>query len=342
MAEEKKQEDFEFEVENEVEAPEVDRSTPEQIRQDQINAAKQQAKGKPEVDIEVEDDTPEEDRGRAPLPKEIVQELDADELEEYSEKVKTRLRQMKKVWHDERRAKEAALREQQEAISLAQRMLEENRKLKNTLSEGEKTYIDTAKSAAELELDSAKRSYKEAYDAGDSDQILAAQERLSEATYKIQKLKEYKPSLQETEVQVESQPTQQTPRLDPKTAAWQERNPWWGMDEEMTALALGFHQKLEKQYGRQYVGTDEYWSKVDDTMRRRFPDYDWGDEPKTTNGSGKTVTRTETKPATVVAPASRSTSSKKIVLKQSQVALAKKLGLTPEQYAREFAKTLGN
>jgi hypothetical protein len=102
----------------------------------------------------------------------------------------------------------------------------------------------------------------------------------------------------------------------------------------MTALALGFHQKLEREMGKSYVGSDEYWSRVDETMRRRFPDY-FGEETQPTNGGGKPVTRTETKPANVVAPASRSTSSKRIVLTQRQVSLAKKLGLTPEQYARE-------
>ena len=232
MAETKK-EDFEVEIEGQ----EKEVAAPQQ--------EEKQAKGKPQEDIEIEDDTPVQDRGREPMPAEIVKELEEDELEEYSDNVRTRLSQMKKVWHDERRAKEAALREQQEAISLAQRMLEENKRLKSTLSKGEQTYLDTAKNAAELELESAKRSYKEAYDAGDSDQLVAAQEKLSEAAFKIQRLKEYKPSLQETEVQVESQPSQQTPRLDSKTAAWQERNPWWGSDEEMTALALGFHQKLE-------------------------------------------------------------------------------------------------
>jgi hypothetical protein len=131
------------------------------------------------------------------------------------------------------------------------------------------------------------------------------------------------------------------PRLDPKTVAWQERNTWWGVDEEMTSLALGYHQKLERQYGSQYVGTDEYWKRIDETMRKRFPENFEEEEIKTTNGGGKPVTRTE-KPATVVAPASRSTSSKKIVLKQSQLMIAKKLGLTPEQYAREFAKTQEN
>ena len=333
MAEQK--DDFEFEIEER----EV---TPVQ----KPNAAPQQeakeAKGKPEVDIEIEDDTPELDRGREPMPKEVVDELEADELEDYSEKVKTRLRQMKKVWHDERRAKEAALREQQEAISLAQRIINENKQLKSRLSEGEKSFIDTAKNAAELELEMAKRAYKEAYEAGDSDRVVEAQAKLNEVSYKLQRVKDFKPSLQqpEIEVQTQQQVVQTSPQLDAKTTAWQEKNTWWGRDEEMTALALGYHQKLEKQYGPQYVGTDEYWKRVDETMRKRFPDYEWGDdEIKTTDGGGKPVVRTETKPAaTVVAPASRSTSSKKIVLKQSQIAIAKKLGLTPEQYAREFAK----
>ena len=132
MAEKPKQQEFEIEVEDD-----TDRQTPD--RQDQINVAKQQSKGKPEDDIEIEDDTPVQDRGREPMPAEIVKELEEDELEEYSEKVQTRLSQMKKVWHDERRAKEAALREQQEAISLAQRMMEENKRLKSTLSKGEQT-----------------------------------------------------------------------------------------------------------------------------------------------------------------------------------------------------------
>ena len=339
----KQGEDFEFEVEDA--SAEVDRRTPEQIRQDQINAAKQQSEGKPEDDIEVVDDTPEEDRGREPLPKELVQELEADELEEYSDKVKTRLKQMKKVWHDERREKERALREQQEALDLAKKIMEENKKLKMTLSDGEKTLMDTYKAAAELEMEMARRAYKEAYDAGDTDKVVEAQEKLATANYKLQQINNYKPSLQRAEVVVNSEQEQQLqiPKPDAKTLAWQDKNQWFGTDEEMTSLALGLHQKLEKQYGRQYVGTDEYWSNIDKTMRRRFPDY-FGEEEevKTTNGGGKPVTRTETKPATVVAPASRSTSSKKIVLKQSQLAIAKKLGLTPEQYAREYAKTLEN
>jgi len=317
--------EFEFEIEGEDQGKPVENEV--------------EAKGKPEVDIEVEDDTPEEDRNRTPLPKEIVEELEADELEEYSDKVKTRLKQMKKVWHDERRAKEAAYREQQEAITLAQRAIDENKRLKSRLSEGEKSFIDTAKSAAELEMEMAKRSYKEAYESGDADKVVDAQEQLAAVNYKLQQIKNYRPSLQNQEIDVNS-PQEQVPRPDPKASSWQERNPWFGKNRLMTSLALGLHEDLVAQNGQAYATTDEYYQRIDKTIREKFPE-NFGDEVKTTNGGGKPVTRTD-RPATVVAPASRSTSSKKIVLKQSQLMIAKKLGLTPEQYAREFAKTQEN
>ena len=313
----KPDDDFDFEIEDEnTPVPEVD--------------------DKPE--IEVEDDTPEEDRGREPMPKEIVEELEADELEEYSEKVKLRLKQMKKVWHDERREKERLQREQAEALTAAQRLLEENRRLKSTLSEGEQHLVGSFKQNAEFELEKAKREYRDAYEAGDTDRVVDAQEKLSAAQYKLQQLANYRPALQEQEQEV-SIPQQQTviPQPDAKTMAWQERNTWWGIDPEMTASALGLHQKLERERGQQFVGSDEYWTTIDKTMRRRFPEYFGEDEVAT--GDTKTVAR-ETKNATVVAPATRSRSAKKIVLKQSQLAIAKKLGLTPEQYARELAKEM--
>jgi hypothetical protein len=319
--------EFEFEIEGEDQGKPVENEV--------------EAKGKPEVDIEIEDDTPEEDRGRTPLPKEIVQELEADELEEYSDKVKTRLKQMKKVWHDERRAKDEAAREREEALAFARNALEENKRLKSRLTEGEKSFIDTAKSAAELEMEMAKRAYKEAYEAGDSDKVVDAQEQLTAVNYKLQQIKNYRPSLQSQEIAVNS-PQEQAPvsRPDPKASSWQERNPWFGRDRLMTSLALGLHEDLVSQHGQAYATTDEYYQRIDKTIRDKFPE-NFGDEIKTTNGGGKPVTRTD-RPATVVAPASRSTSSKKIVLKQSQLMIAKKLGLTPEQYAREFAKTQEN
>jgi hypothetical protein len=285
-----------------------------------------------DFELEIEDDTPEQDRNRQPLPKEMVQELEEDELEEYSEKVKTRLKQMKKVWHDERREKESALREQQEAVNLAQNLVEENKKLKSRLTEGEKSLIMTATREAELDMQMSERAYKEAYDSGDSDKIVEAQKKLHTASNRLERLKGYRPPLQASENSVQNQPTQAAaPRLDQKTDSWRKQNTWFGQDEEMTATALGLHQKLEKQYGGQYIGTDEYWNTVNKTMQRRFPEYFGDEEPE----------KPQRTAATVVASASRSTAPKKIVLKQSQLALAKKLGLTPEQYAREYAKTMG-
>jgi hypothetical protein len=317
----KEKDDFEFEIERNEPTP-VGAKTPE----------------KPV--IEVEDDTPEEDRGRSPMPEAIVAELEADELEEYSDKVKTRLKQMKKVWHDERREKERAFREQQEVVTAARKLLDENKRLKATLFQGEQTLVQTYRSAAELEIAAARRAYKEAYEAGDSNAVTDAQEKLIAASNKLESIKNYRPTLQAPETEVQNnrqeQSVPQAPVVDAKTRAWQERNMWWGTDDEMTASALGLHQKLQKQYGGNFVGTDEYWRAIDNTMQRRFPEY-FGEE-KPTNGGGKPVSRNETRPATVVAPASRSTSSKKIVLKQSQLNIAKKLGLTPEQYAREIRK----
>jgi hypothetical protein len=280
-------------------------------------------------EVEIEDDTPEEDRGREPMPKEIVDELEADELDEYSDKVKTRLKQMKKVWHDERREKERVLREQREAVAATQKLLEENRRLKQTLSKGEQDLLETYRKAAEYEQEAAKRAYREAYEAGDTDKVLEAQEMLNSASYKMQQINNYQPTLQQPEQEVESPQQVQQPQLDQKTIAWQERNSWWGSDDEMTASALGLHQKLVRERGPQYAGTDEYWDAIDKTMRRRFPEY-FGEALETGTRAAK--------PAPVVASASRSRSPKKIVLKQSQLAIAKKLGLTPEQYAKELMK----
>ena len=280
-----------------------------------------------DIEIEIEDDTPEEDRGRQPMPKEIVDNLDRDELEEYDEGVKQKLKQLKKVWHDERRAKEQALREQNEAIELTKRLFEENKKLRSAYSTGEKEYITTAQQAAQFEVESARREFKEAYQAGDSDAVIAAQEKLNLAQLKAIRANSLKEtSLQESEDVVqhyrETQPQPvQTVQPDRKALAWQERNKWFGNDEEMTAAALGLHQKLINNGVE--VGSDEYYSTLDKTMRTRFSEY-FG-EPKA-------------KPRTVVAPATRSTSSNKIKLSQSQVQIAKRLGLSPEIYAKEVLK----
>ena len=287
-------------------------------------------------EFEIEDDTPPEDRGRERMPKEIVEEIDNDELEEYSDNVKTRLKQMKKVYHDERREKEAALREHQEALAYAKRLLEENNSLKGRLTQGEQVFVETAKNAAELELSAAKKAYKDAYDLGDSDQLLEAQERLYRAQTKLQKVEDFVPSRHEQETDV--QPVANSvPRPDQRAVAWQERNDWFGKDEEMTSLALGLHQKLVSQYGAAYPSTDEYWTKVDDTMRRRFPEYFDDRDP----APAQDTKPQREKPAPVVAPATRSTGSKKIKVSQSAVNTAKRLNVPLEKYVQEMMKLEG-
>jgi hypothetical protein len=280
-----------------------------------------------DIEVEIEDDTPEEDRGRQPMPKEIVDDLDRDELEEYDEGVKQKLKQLKKVWHDERRAKEQLAREQEEALAVARRLYEENQKLRSAYSTGEKEYISTAQTNAQMEMDAARRAYREAYESGDTDGVIAAQEKMNLAQLKVLRAENLKETpLQEPEDIVqqrrEERPVQpQAVQPDRKAQAWQERNSWFGKDEEMTAAALGLHQKLVNSGVE--VGSDEYYSTLDKTMRTRFSEH-FG-EPKA-------------KPRTVVAPATRSTSSNKIRLTQSQVQIAKKFGLTPEVYAREVLK----
>jgi hypothetical protein len=285
------------------------------------------------IEIEIEDDTPEEDRNKEPMPKEIVDELDNDELEEYSDKVKIRLKQMKKVWHDERRAKEAAYREQQEAIDYARRVTEENQRLKKQYAAGEVEYVATATNAAELRLNAAKKAYREAYDEGDGDKLVEAQQVMQEATYELREVKKFKaPALQQQENAVQQQqvPQQQAIPPDRRAMAWQERNSWFGQDEEMTASALGLHEKLKRN--GVVVGSDDYYATLDKTMRKRFSE---------NFESSETETKAEqprTKSSTVVAPATRSTSPNKVKLRASQIQIAKKLGLTPEQYAREAIK----
>jgi hypothetical protein len=296
-----------------------------------------------EVEYVVEDDTPNEDKNAKPLPDDVKEELEKDNLMDYSNKVKMRLEQMKKAWHDERRVKEAAEREREEAIRFAQQVSQENKRLKSTLSEGEKQYVSTIQSAAETEVEMAKRTYRDAYDSGDPDRIVEAQQKLTEASLKQDRAKNFKPSLQiqEDDVQTYQQATQtqESPKIDPLTSKWLDRNSWYGPDEEMTALALGTHARLEKQFGKGYIGTEEYFKRIDETMRKRFPEnFSEEVEVETQAGGDKPSQRTEAKSAPVVAPATRSTASKRIVLKTSQIAIAKKLGLTPEQYAREMQK----
>ena len=310
--------DFKFPDEMENEVPEVEASAEEKI------------------EIEIVDDRPEEDQKNAqPLPEEIVQDIENDDLEQYSKEAKQRLLQMKKLINDERREKEQALREQQEAIRVAQSLVEETKKLRGRLTEGEKVYVSNAKEGAERQLELARIAYKEAYDSGDSDKVVDAQEKLTEAKFKVHEVASYRPQYDESalqtaenEVKIPEQ-SQQPQRLDSKTQSWLDKNSWYGVDDDMSFLAMGIHRRLERDGVT--TGSDQYWNAIDTEMKKRFPEKFAGDNNSETKDSVK-------KPSTVVAPATRSTSPKKIRLTQTQLALAKKFKLSPEQYALELTK----
>lgn len=288
-----------------------------------------------EVEIEVVDDTPEYDQKRAPMPKEIVEKLEKDELEEYDDEVKEKLKQMKKVWHDERRAKEAALREQEEAVNYARKIGEENKKMRQMIQSGEKEYVETIQSSAAMQLEMAKRGYKEAYESGDVDQMMEAQQKLQEANLRLLRANSFKPTaLQEEKFEVQTQPEriQSAPKPDERAMDWQKQNRWFGANKVMTAMALGLHEELKD--GGVPVGSDEYYETLNKTMRRRFPEQ--FEETKEEEVPKAPTARP--KQRTMVAPAVRTSSPQRVRLTETQMGLSRKLGLTPEQYAIELKK----
>lgn len=285
-----------------------------------------------EIEIEVVDDTPEKDKGRKPLDREVAEPTE-DELNNYSEGVQKRIKELTHARHDERRAKEALLREKQELERIARTLIEEHKKLKSQFDAGAQQYKQTAEVAVEYEIEAAKRKYKEAYEAGDPDAIVAAQEALTEAKLRANSVKNYTPTpLQDVETLVQMPVSDSQPQIDDKTLRWKAKNQWFGAEghEDMTSFSLGLHQKLVNSGVD--PRSDEYFEKIDSRMKEVFPDYFGGadEKPKTGEGSKK--------PATVVAPGARSTGAKKIQLTATQVALARKFGLTPQQYAAELAK----
>jgi len=286
-----------------------------------------------DVEVEVVDDTPIQDRGRRPLDREVEDPTD-DEIENYSDKVKGRIKELTHARHDERRAKESTMREKQELERLAQQLINENKQLKQYVSNGTEQYGHMAKSAAEAELDKARRQYKDAQEAFDTDAIIAAQEALTDAKWKLEQAKSFRPPPLQTEeydVQTrQSAPEQAQP--DEKTLRWQAKNQWFGANgfEEVTSFALGLHQKLVNNGVD--PRTDDYFDQINDRVKSKFPEVFGGAEDKPRSGDSPR------RPAAVAAPATRSSGAKKIQLTQTQVALAKKFGLTPQQYAAQVAK----
>jgi hypothetical protein len=263
-----------------------------------------------------------------------VEDPTDDEIETYTRGAQDRIKELTHARHDERRAKEALAREKQELERLAQQVMEENKRLKQYVNTGTEQYTQMAKTAADADLEKARTDYKRAQEAFDTDAILAAQEALLEAKMKVEQAKNFRPPpLQTQETAVQPRQTEpQSVRPDEKTLRWQAKNQWFGSDgfEEVTSFALGLHQKLVNS--GVVPGADEYFEQIDARVKSTFPDLFGGSEDRPRNGNAPR------KPAAVAAPATRSSGAKKIQLTTTQMALAKKFGLTPQQYAAQVAK----
>lgn len=291
-----------------------------------------------ELELEIVDDTPVSDRGRTPS--EPPEEITDEEMEAYSEKVRKRIQHFSKGYHDERRAKEQAQREKDELERLSAKLYEENKRLTSTVGQSQAAIYEQATKAVASELASAKAAYKEAYEAGNSDALLDAQEKLTTARFREEQLKrigeralQQKSATVQPEVPVPT-PAPQARRVAPDAKAldWAKENTWFGQPgkDEMTALALGYHTKLVNEGVA--PNSDDYYKRLNARMRVVFPE-----EFEDTAQQEK---ETRQKRQSVVAPATRSTAPKKVRLTQTQVAIAKRLGVPLELYAKQVAEDM--
>lgn len=287
-----------------------------------------------DFEIEVVDDTPEFDRGKPRRANDSEAQIpDDDEIQSYSEGVQKRIKQLKFEYHEERRRKEEAARLQEEALRYAQQVKAENENLRKTLAEGEGVLVNQAKGRVAAELDKAKAAYKAAYESGDSDALIDAQERLSALQAEKMRYDSYRPQQRQQQAPQPqyAQPQPRVPRPDDKALDWAKKNPWFEQDSEMTGYAYGLHEKLVRSGVD--PRSDEYYNQIDRAVRRVFPDrFDGGkiEEAAPHRQAGN-----------VVAPAARSGKTpRKVQLTSTQVALAKRLGLSNEQYAAQLLKEM--
>lgn len=288
--------------------------------------------GQDDIQVELVDDTPEEDRERPRRPEGVEPDIpDDDEISTYTEGVQKRLKKMRWEFHEERRAKEEAARLQEEAVKYAQKIKEENDRLRKSLESSEDTLLSQAKSRIGAQLAQAKANYKAAYESGDPDALLEAQSELSRlqneeyriANYKPQRAPEPEPA---PTIQKQAPQVAQPPR---EALEWADRNPWFGKDKRMTGFAYGVHEDIVTKGVA--PNTEEYYNQIDAAMKQAFPDK-FGvvaEEPAPQQRQA----------GNVVAPASRTSKKPRTVrLTPSAAALAKRLGLTPEQYAAQLMK----
>lgn len=295
-----------------------------------------------EVQYTVEEETPEGTPAPAPAAtpapekRESKQEggdTDPDdpseeELAQYSEQVRKRISKMTWQRHQARREAQQAQRDREEAIRVAQAIVDENNKLKQRLSSGEQVLATTIHTSATAEVAAAKLALKEAHEAFDAEQIVEAQERLQKALFKAAQAEAFQQARQRP--QAPEVPAPRQPQVDPAAVTWQQQNKWFGSDEEMTAYAIGIHNRLTREHGPAYATTREYYERINARMREKFPEA--FEDLGTTNAAPSA-------PApTVVAPASRSGPAKRVVLTKRQIELARRLNIPVELYAKKVAE----
>ena len=341
---------------------EVREEFPESSKEEKFFGVKTTFEKEPEQDttdelqVEVIDDRPKEDR-RPPKVETKTNEVE-EEIDGISDKVQKRIDKIKYDYHEERRAKEAAERLRDEAVTYTQKIQDENKRLSALISKGEEALLGQISAKASAELEQGKVEFKEAYEAGDTDKMLAANERIlsaqvdaksaNEKLNYYQKQTEAQQQFMQQQQNVAQQPQQVQPQHtppDPKAVEWLQKNTWFGSNEhkDMTGYAYGLHETLIQNEGI-YPTTDQYYQEVDKRMRTKFPELFGEEEVPVGNEEEVVETVISKKPSAVVAPATRNNGAipRKVQLTGTQVALARRLGLTPEQYAKQVAKEVQN
>jgi hypothetical protein len=311
-----------------------------------------------DVEIEFVDDTPEEDQPYTKptaIPEEVrdatikeasetetedvQEENNSEEIKNVSSRVEKRIKKLRREFHEERRAKEVAERLSDEAIKATKKLHEENQRLMDLVKMSQSAVTNESKSGTQAAVDFAEQRLRQAHESGDPEQISAAQKRLTDAQIAHSQyhlaynkvIDEWKQNAPPPQPEPVEQQHFEVPQPDPKALEWQERNDWFGSDAEMTSFAYGVHDKIVSEGVD--PDTDEYYQLIDSRMRQVFPD----------QFSSETVVEDEaprTKANSVVAPAKRGSkgSPRKITLTSTQLRLAKRLGLTPQQYAAQLLK----
>jgi len=288
-------------------------------------------KEEPKVREVVEEDKTYENERETKLEEKPSEEKKEDkELEQYSESVQKRIAKLTKKWREAERQKE-------EAVSYAKKVLEDKKSSDLKLNKLQPDFLAVTEESIKSGVEAAQAKLAAAREANDLKAEAEALAAISELGYKKAKLTETKIAQeafekQQKEVKPEINLERQTPekgRPDPKAEAWSEKNPWFGQDTAMTYTAFDLHKKLTESEGFD-PSTDEYYAEIDKRIRLEFPH-------KFVNNSD-TAEKTTTKPVQQVASAKRSTRSgrKTVRLTPSQVAIAKKLGVPLEEYAKQL------